>query len=394
MPLLTSRNMGQNGAIHVLVFTDTFLETSGVGTYYRTLIDMCRERKDVRITVICPDPAAADDFAPTDEVITVKPWLRCRFPFYRDVTVGYYPESNLRRLMRAIPGAKIAHIASPGPLGMAGARAARKEGIPIVGCYHTDMRMRGRVYGRAALGPPGQWLGEKFARYCDVLAYRHCAGLYAPSPAASSMAKGLVTGETQTIANPVDIRRFHPGDTREGWFRERYRKDGRVLVSVVGRVTKEKSVERICELIAHDERISLVFVGDGPDSPAFKRRWGVEVTGFLQGRELLDAYQQSDVYVQISTSETFGLCLAEALACGLPGVVLRAPGLAENLPPDSGVDVLEPDELDTLGDRVVALGTDPARHREYARLAREFAGACASDGMIDKWTEFHRAFAR
>jgi phosphatidylinositol alpha 1,6-mannosyltransferase len=385
--------MAQRTAFQVIVFTDTFFETNGVGSYYRTLLDWCRRRDDVHMTVICPERTDLADYEVADEIIPVRPKVGCRLPFYRCLKVGYYAQSSLRDLVSSIAGRKVIHIATSGPLGMAGAQVARKLGVPMVGCYHTDMQVRGRLYGRALLGPTGERLGERFGRYCDRLAYERCEAIYVPSASARETTRTFFSGRTEVIPNPVDPTRFRPGSSRGGWFRERYQKNGGALAIAVGRVAKEKNVHQICELLAHDKRIDLVFVGDGPDGPSIKRRWGVEVTGFLHGEDLLATYQQSDVFVQLSMTETFGLCLVEALACGLPAIVPRSPGLTENLPPGHGVEVLEWDELPTLGNRCVKLVSDKERHREFSLQAREFALRCGADAVLPKWVEFHKALA-
>jgi glycosyltransferase involved in cell wall biosynthesis len=113
----------------------------------------------------------------------------------------------------------------------------------------------------------------------------------------------------------------------------------------------------------------------------------VEVTGFLYGEDLLATYQQSDLFVQLSTTETFGLCLVEALACGLPAVVLRSPGLTENLPPGHGVEVLEWDGVPTLGNRCLKLVSDKERHREFALR-------CGADAVLPEWVGFPEALVR
>ncbi len=386
--------MPQNGTLHVIVFTDSYLETSGVGTYYRSLVDWCRTRDEMRVTIVCPEPARRQDYEPTEEVIPLRPKLKCSFPLYPDLTVGYYAKSMLRKLMRSMSGTRVIHIASSGPLGVAAAKVARAEGLPIVGCYHTDMRARGRIYGRKFLGSFGGWLGDKVLGYYDRLAYGGCDGTYTPSESARQMVRAAFPGKTEVIPYEVDVHRFQPGSSRNGWFRERYQKKNALLAIVVGRVCTEESVDELCRLLGDDERIALVFVGGGPESSRVKRYSGVEVTGFLQGKQLTDAYQQADVFVQISRSETYGLCLIEALSCGLPAVVLRAPGLASNLPPDCGAVVLESDELPMLADRCVTLASDPARHQDYARQARAFAMTQAAEESLAKCVEFHKAYAR
>jgi len=386
--------MVRSEMINVIVFTDSFLETSGVGTYYRTLIDWFKGREDVRITVVCPDPVRGDDYEPTAEVIVVRPRFRRQLPLYPDVTVGLYSQTRLRQLADNLPDPKVIHIASSGPLGVAAARMARNAGLPLVGCYHTDMLSRGRVYGRKMLGRAGEWIGERAAIWLDRRAYGRCSAVYAPSVTASTLAGQILSGSAQTIPNPVNINRFRPSLTRDGWFRQRYGRPGTVLAVAVGRVAREKNVHELCRLVAPDARVSLVLVGGGPESDALRNQWNIQVTGFLQGSDLVDAYQQSDVFVQASVSETFGLCLAEALACGLPAVVLRGPGLAGSIPPGNGVEVLEPTELHLMAGQCVALVSDRPRYDESARQARAFARHWSTEGVMPEWIRFHQEAAQ
>ncbi|MGB0714436.1 MAG: glycosyltransferase [Phycisphaerae bacterium] len=380
--------------MNIIVFVDSFLETSGVGTYYRTLLDWCEGQDGVSMTVVCPDPAGAQDYPVTDHVIAIRPHFRCRFPIYPDVTVGHYPANRLRRIIEETPSPKVVHIASSGPLGMAAARVARRLKTPMVGCYHTDMQARGRVYGRRWFGRAGEWVGEVATQIGDKLAYGGCEGLYAPSATAIAAPKAFYDGKTEVITNPVDTHRFRPSENKQGWFREKYKRDGRALAIGVGRIAKEKSFDRLCALLVPDKRVDLVLVGDGPQLPELQSRWHVPATGFLKGDELVEAYQQADLYVQVSTSETFGLCLIEALACGLPAVALRAPGLTSQLEPGCGADILAERELPTMAQQCADLATDESRYSKYAEEGRAYAMRCGTEGVLPKLLAFHTQYAR
>lgn len=379
--------------LHIVVFTDTFFETNGVGSFYRTMLKWCERVDDVRMTILCPprDDVQADKLHP--DVIPVDPVVYWRNPFYPDLNLGYYHEPRLRGIVRALSGSKVIHIATSGPLGIAGAVLARRLKLPVVGCYHTDLGHYARLYGQSVLGSPGGWLGKKVALMFDQAAYGRCLAVCAPSTTAQATVKTFYRGPTEIIPNPVDVGRFRPSPSRAGGFREQYCGDRRLLAAVVGRVAKEKNLDLVCELLGQDERVQTVFVGDGPYAKTLRKRWNAKVTGFLHGAALLEAYQQSDVFVQLSTSETFGLSLVEALACGLPAMVLRSQGLAGCCTSESGVEVLEREDLPTLADRCVSLVCDREQHRARSRRVREFALTLGVDVVIPKFIEFHRAHA-
>ncbi|MCH8966062.1 MAG: glycosyltransferase [Planctomycetes bacterium] len=386
--------MTQNGAVHIVVITDVFFETNGVATYYKTLLNWSRRNGRMRVTVLCP---ARDDLIVgkiPDNVIPIRGAIQFRNPFYRDLTLGYFPQRKLRTILRELSGPKVVHIATSGPLGYAGSAAARRLKLPLVGCYNTDMRHYGGIYGQSLAGSPGKWLGNRAGLTCDKLAYGRCQAMYVPSATAYDSAREFFRGDIEVIPHPVDVERFRPAPNRSGDFKSQYCPNGAVLVAAVGRVAKEKNLDRMCELLGGDKRIKLVLVGDGPYSDSLRARWNVPITGFLGGKELIDAFQQADVFVQLSRTETYGLALIESMACGLPAVVLKGNGLANMLPPDSGVDLLEEEDLPTLADRCVALVADVKRHREQARRAREFALTLGPDVAIPKFEAFHRRFAR
>ncbi|MHC4695741.1 MAG: glycosyltransferase [Planctomycetota bacterium] len=386
--------MTRAGDFHVVVFTDTFFETNGVGSYYKTLLNWCRRVDGMRVTVICP---ARDDVIIgkiPDSVIPVRPRGQFRNPFYKDLTLGYYSLGKLRAIVEDLTGPKVIHIATSGPLGVAGARVARRMNLASVGCYHTDLQKCARLYGLSAFGRPGAWIGDKVGRYFDRHAYGRCRAICVPTESAADTPAGYFQGEIAVLPNPIDLGHFRPAATRTGAFREKYNHDDKVLAVVVGRVAREKNLDLVCEYLCRDGRINVVFVGDGPYSGHLRRRWNATVTGFLEGDDLRAAYQQADVFVQLSVAETFGLTLVEAMASGLPAVVLRSRGFAGLIPAGNGVDVIEEHELPALADQCVALVTDEERHTEFSRRARAFVQKLSTTSVLPRFMEFHRSFAR
>jgi len=382
--------MNANGQLTIVVFADVILGPNGVRTFCRTLLDWSRRTKAVRVVVLTP--SRDEDVSDLGEggVIGVRPSAHVPNLLYPDLLLGYYSQSKLKRIVQSIKGPKVIHIATCGLLGASGAKLARKLNLPSVGCYHVDTRRQCvepyfRVRGRLAGG---------IAKFLDKRAYGRCQALCAPSESAADAAKSFYKGEVEVIPNAIDIDRFRPAATREGAFRNKYAPDGKVLAVVVGRVSREKNVDLVCEHLLHDERISTVFVGDGPSSDRLRKHWGAKVTGFLHGDELVAAYQQADLFVQLSVLETFGLTLAEAMAAGLPAVVIRSGGFVGKIKPGNGVEVIEENELHDLANRCVALVEDKERHRQSSLAARALAEQYGPDAVLPKFVELHRSALR
>ncbi len=381
--------MSSAGPLNIIVFTDTFFEVNGIGSYYRMLLSWANRTEGVRIKIICPVRDDLDNVEVSEDVIPVRGFLQRPNPFYKDLIMGFFPVKKLKRIVDEIPSPKVVHIATSASMGWCAAKVARDLKIPAVGYYHTDLQEYGRVYGERWFGRLGGRLCRYGAKWLDRFAYGSCASMCVPSLTAKDTVGGFFRGPIELIANPVDVQGFCPGETRDGSFRKKYAQDGRVLVVAVGRVAKEKNLDLVCKLLGDDERIKLVFVGDGPYAATLRQKWGACVTGFLHKQELLDAYQQADVFVQLSTSETFGLSLVEALASGLPAFALRSQGFVSTIEPGRGVDLLEESDLETLADRCVALVNDKAEYQRRSRQVRELVMRISTEVIFPALQSIH-----
>jgi glycosyltransferase involved in cell wall biosynthesis len=88
----------------------------------------------------------------------------------------------------------------------------------------------------------------------------------------------------------------------------------------------------------------------------------VHFAGLQEGEALARHYAAADVFVFPSRTDTFGLVLLEALACGLPVAAYPVPGPLD-IVGESGAGVLDGD----LGRAArAALAIDPARCRAQA----------------------------
>ena len=384
--------------LHLIVFTDTYFETNGVGTFYRTMLRWCARHPEYRLSVFCPRRDIASERDAPENVHPIRGSIQFPNPFYKDLAAGYFPIRRLCRQVASVPGPKVIHIGTAGAMGATGAAIGRRLHVPQAGWYHTDLQAYGRLYGQSIMGRLGSLagrlggiVGERASIICEKYSYGHCAVINVASESSVPTVQRFFEGPIVINPCPLDMDRFQPGLTRDGDFRRKFNADGRVLVVVVGRVAREKNLDQVCELLGADPRINLVFVGDGPYAQVLRRKWNARVTGFLHGDALLSAYQQADVLVQLSTSETFGLSLVEALACGLPAVVRRGPGFAANIPANCGVEVLEGEDLPALADRCVALVRNTQRHAAAAQAVRELVRPISTDVLFPRIMAFHEA---
>jgi glycosyltransferase involved in cell wall biosynthesis len=107
-----------------------------------------------------------------------------------------------------------------------------------------------------------------------------------------------------------------------------------------GRLAVEKNLGAFLEL---DLPGSKLVVGDGPARRALETRFPkAHFTGALHGEALAAAYASADVFVFPSLTDTFGIVLLEALACGLPVAAFPVAGPIDVIG-ESGAGVLDHD---------------------------------------------------
>jgi glycosyltransferase involved in cell wall biosynthesis len=106
----------------------------------------------------------------------------------------------------------------------------------------------------------------------------------------------------------VDTKLFHPGNKTPI-------DDPRPIFMYLGRVAVEKNLEAFLSLELPGTQY---VVGDGPDLEMLKSRYTARFTGFLRGEPLASMLAAADVFVFPSLTDTYGLVLLEAMACGVP----------------------------------------------------------------------------
>lgn len=134
------------------------------------------------------------------------------------------------------------------------------------------------------------------------------------------------------------------------------RKKNRRMILFVGRLEKYKGVQYVIHaLLKMDDSIVLEVVGKGPfETDLMKLSSQLRIENrviFLKDltrSQLIQEYVDADLFVLLSEHESYGICVAEALASGTPCVVADSSALSEWIDNSNVFGISNPANADEL----------------------------------------------
>jgi glycosyltransferase involved in cell wall biosynthesis len=319
----------QTGGPLVLIATDCWEQTNGITTLYRAVIRSLDEHfhGHCRLLVVHPSDRASDRSLGDHRVVGIAPRFRFHLPQYPELVTGYVRQRDFRKLEATHGNVDVVHIATQGLLGLSAMRYALKDRKPCVGFYHTNWPAYVGEYLPAMM--PSR-LTRSFARvlagWWDRRIYRHCSPLVAHTARTEEGLNAVLKRNLVYTSAFVDGGRFAIHGATPGGDRHA----DPVVFGFVGRLAREKSLPRI---LIHADRIKrlgcrLIVVGDGPERVRFGPS-SAEFLGGKYGSDLAAIYRAMHFLLLPARSDTLGLVLLEAAACGTPAVALRGTAAAD-----------------------------------------------------------------
>ncbi|WEK45525.1 MAG: glycosyltransferase family 1 protein [Candidatus Andeanibacterium colombiense] len=303
---------------------------------------------------------------------------------YRSVPCPSYPEIRLALAGGRSVGTRIAefapdavHIATEGPLGLAARRHCLRRGLPFTTAYHTQFP----DYVAQRTGLPAAW----FWAYIEWF-HRPSSGIMVATESVRSELRSHGLSRLREWSRGVDLTAFGPGIEPP----DLYWDLPRPIQLYVGRVAVEKNIEAFLRA-SHPG--SKVVVGDGPALARLRAEFPeVHFVGRQVGAELAACYAGADVFVFPSRTDTFGLVMIEALACGTPVAAFPVTGPVDILTESCGA--MDPD-LDRAIARALTLDREAClahgRRFTWEASARQFLDALVCPALEPQPKQLRRA---
>ena len=294
------------------------------------------------------------------EVLVISPdqFASIPCPTYPEIRLALTtPQQVALRLDEFAPEA--IHIATEGPLGLIARNYCLSRGRPFTTAYHTQFP----AYVAQRTHLPESWFW-RYIRWFHRPAQRIMVAT--PSIREELAVQGLA--HTHGWGRGVDLAQFTPQAPPPPEFAAMERP----IQLYAGRVAVEKNLSAFFET---GQPGTKVVVGDGPALDDYAARFPeVRFLGRREGRDLAGCYAGADVFVFPSRTDTFGLVMIEALACGTPVAGFPVAGPVDIVTDTTGA---LSDDLDRAIGAALFCGRAPCAAR-----GREFSWDRATDQFV------------
>ena len=273
----------------ILFITDTWSEhenLNGVVTWIRN-VKKELEKKGHSVTIIHPSL-----------------FFSIPLPTYKSIRLSLFTQKKIRKIILNENFDSI-NISTEGPIGFSGRKICKKYKIKYNTYYHS--KLPEYVHVRLPI-----FFSKKITYTYLKWFHKHSHNLTVSTQTLKNDLEK--NGFKNIIINPlgVDTTIFKRNDKSK--YLDNIKKP---IYIYLGRLAPEKNISAFlkCNLPG-----TKVIIGDGPDKKKLEKKYK-ENTLFLgekRGQELVDLLSKGDVLVFPSKTDTFGLAIIEAMACGLP----------------------------------------------------------------------------
>ena len=305
-----------------LWFTDTLTDLNGVSETIRKVGELCFQKHiDCTIVTSLPEKEMADVSVPN--VLNLPLIYEYRASFFKTYTLRFASLlQSLQKIYAHYPDEIL--VSTPGPIGLTGLLCARLLRIPCRGIYHTDFS----EYARKIIND--EVIARVVKEYIRWF-YSLCSTIYVPTDEYLSILenRGYARSKMKVFKRGIDKAVFSPKSKAGDYFEKKLGIAGGISLLYAGRISKEKNIDMLLSIYkAIEEKYgdtNLLLCGNGPDFEEYRERCKanprIHFLGRLPRTELPNVYTGADIFLFPSVTDTFGMVVLEAQACGLPAIV-------------------------------------------------------------------------
>ena len=374
--------------LRVAFFPDSYLEINGAAMTSQKLTGFARKRG---YPFLCIHAGKKTEVTIDGSYIDLS-LKRSPLSFALDEDLKYDPFFNrhLKKVREELEKFRpeVIHITGLNDVSIIGVWLAHKFQIPLVGSWHTNVH----EFAATRLDKMFAFLPDNFRNALTgfaerkildgtVLYYKMPKVILAPNDELIKMLAEGTKRQVNLMIRGVDTETYSPA-------KRTVPDDGIIRFGFVGRLRAEKNVRMLASIekkLFEAGRTNFKFhiVGEGNEREWLtKNMRSAEMTGFLEGEKLSEAYANIDVFVFPSETDAFGNVIQEANASGVPAIVTPLGG--PKFIVRHGETGFIADGLDDFVKFSLELMDDPGKLTKMKRAARDFALSRSWDSVFEK----------
>lgn len=307
----------------ILWFTDTLTDLNGVSMTLKTIGRIAEEKGFDICMIAC---------LKNNQITSDIPYSTIIVPAIHGFELPHYEHQrvNIPSILYALKAVfeyepDELYISTPGPMGALGLLLSKLLNVKASGIYHTDFTIESiAITKELALAE----IVEKYTKWF----FSNMDRILVPTEEYINILseRGFDFGSMELFKRGIETSFFNPKLLEE-------RQDQIIRLLYVGRISKDKNIDFLIEVFdliqSSTKNVMLNIVGDGPYLLDLVRKHGTKPQLFFLGKkeyaDLPELYSRHDLILFPSISDTFGMVVLEAQACGLPAIVSNIGGPKE-----------------------------------------------------------------
>ncbi|HPV14256.1 MAG TPA: glycosyltransferase [Candidatus Cloacimonadota bacterium] len=313
-----------------LWFSDTINDLNGVSVTLKEMGYKAISRgRNLKIVASMRESEIGPEIPPN--LVNLPHMYSFRLPYYESYLIKVPSVLKSVKLIAESEPDQII-ISTPGPVGLLGLLMAKLLNVHCIGIYHTDFHAEA-----------SHIIDDE--SFCDIILsyerwfYSQMDEIRVPTREYGMILedRNIHAKEVKLLRRGIDANEFEPLDDRKQYLKTRLGSEDGFTLLYAGRVSKDKSLDLLCEvyrrLIEIRDDFNLIVAGNGPYLSEMKEELKdyprAHFTGALSRDKLPEIYNAADVFLFPSVTDTFGMVILESLACGLPALVSNHGGPKE-----------------------------------------------------------------
>ena len=277
--------------------------------------------------------------------------------------------------------------------GLEGMIRARLAGLPLVGTNHTAITEFIKVV------PFNSKVLKKIGLDYSVWYYNHCNFVTAPSQSVfKEMGQYGFRCPHQVVSNPIDTGVFSLGSDKPA-LKQQFKLSNKTIV-FAGRLASEKNIDVVIRAVALARKrfkdINLAIAGTGKYEPELRQlakdlniEKEVKFFGTISQLNLAKLYQASEIFSIASTSDTQSLTLMQAMATGLPAVVVDSRALPEYVNKQNGY-VVPVGAHEAMAEKFIQILENEELRRKLSQGAYNYVQQFSAANIAKEWEKLYK----